>query len=143
MATRGKNGALARSLLEAIRKDPLLRDELVLVLGDGVATKSDIAQVNERLDRQGEILGRHTQVIEKLVRAVEEQGRRIEVAFLHVDALGARWGFRSEAAFLRKAELYERVTGKKADRMIVTPSLDDAAREFAGQVGIEVSTDLE
>jgi hypothetical protein len=43
--------------------------------------------------------------------------------------------------FKRKAELYERVTGKKPDRLIiVTPYIDEKALEAARQLGVEAYT---
>jgi hypothetical protein len=45
------------------------------------------------------------------------------------------------AAFLRKAQLYERKMGIKPDRLImVTPYAEDAAVEAAKEVGVEVHT---
>jgi hypothetical protein len=45
------------------------------------------------------------------------------------------------AAFLRKAQLYERKMGIKPDRLImVTPYAEDAAVEAAKEVGVEVYT---
>jgi hypothetical protein len=43
--------------------------------------------------------------------------------------------------FRRKAELYERVTGRKPDRLIiVTPYIDEKALEAARQLGVEAYT---
>jgi len=43
--------------------------------------------------------------------------------------------------FKRKAELYERVTGRKPDRLIiVTPYIDEKALEAARQLGVEAYT---
>jgi len=43
--------------------------------------------------------------------------------------------------FKRKAELYERVTGRKPDRLIiVTPYIDERALEAARQLGVEAYT---
>ena len=219
MASRKPNGALVRGVVAELRRHPELRDSLLAALEDGVATKADIAKILERLDRHdqvlahhAEVLERHSRAIERLIAAVEEQGRRIEeqgrrieAAFLHVDALGARWGLKSEAsfrealrsvlsrrfgatverwrhhdadgrvfgrpadvevdvvvrnggtllievkshasrgdvaAFDRIAALYEQVTGRRADRLIESPSVDEAARVFAEQIAIEISTDL-
>jgi hypothetical protein len=45
------------------------------------------------------------------------------------------------AAFLRKAQLYEKKTGIRPDRLImVTPYAEDAAVEAAKEVGVEVYT---
>jgi hypothetical protein len=45
------------------------------------------------------------------------------------------------AAFLRKAQLYEKKTGIRPDRLImVTPYAEDAAVEAAKEVGVEVHT---
>jgi len=45
------------------------------------------------------------------------------------------------AAFLRKAQLYEKKTGIRPDRLImVTPYAEDAAAEAAKEVGVEVYT---
>jgi len=47
------------------------------------------------------------------------------------------------AAFLRKAQLYEKKTGIRPDRLIkVTPYAEDAAVEAAKEVGVEVYTRL-
>jgi len=43
--------------------------------------------------------------------------------------------------FKRKAELYERMTGRRPDRLIiVTPYIDEKALEAARQLGIEAYT---
>jgi hypothetical protein len=43
--------------------------------------------------------------------------------------------------FKRKAELYEKMTGRKLDRLIiVTPYTDEKALEAAGQLGVEAYT---
>lgn len=207
-------------LFDQLRRDPALRDELTSLLGEGVATRADIARILERLDEHGRILEQHGRAIEALIEAVrdqgkrieeqgkriEEQGRRVEEAFRRVEALGARWGLHSEsafregmrsvlsrrfgadvrrwegfdqdgsvfghpssvevdmvvrdggvllieakshvsrgdlAAFHRKAELYERQTGARPARLIVSPSVEPRALEMARDMGIEVSTSLE
>jgi hypothetical protein len=86
-------------VIAELQDDPALREQLVRALGDGIATKLDLAE-------QSRILERHTTVLERLVGAVEEQGKRIEEqgkrieeAFRRVEALGARWGLHSEEAF--------------------------------------------
>ena len=90
-------------IIAELQSNPDLRDQFVRALGDGIATKADLAE-------QGRILERHTRVLEDLVEAVreqgkriEEQGKRIEDAFRHVEALGARWGLHSEEASLGSA----------------------------------------
>ncbi len=230
----------AAQVIAELQSDPALRDEFVRALGEGIATKADLAE-------QGRVLERHTGVLEELVEAVKEQGkrieeqgkrieeqgkrieeqgkgieeqgkrigelaeavrdqgRRIEDAFRHVAAMGARWGLQSEeafregmrsvlgqrfgarvrrwegfdqegvvfghpasveldivvsngktlvievkshvssadlAAFERKAKLYEKQTGVRAARMVVSPSVDPRAAEMAHDLGIEVSTSL-
>jgi hypothetical protein len=221
-------------LLDQLRRDPALRDELISLLGEGVATRADIARVLERLVEHGRILEQQGKAIEALIEAVrdqgkrieeqgkrieeqgkrieeqgkriEEQGKRVEEAFRRVEALGARWGLHSESAFRegmrtvlarrlggdvrrwegfdqdgivfghpssveldmvvrdggvllievkshvsrgdlasfrRKADLYERQTGARAERLIVSPSIEPRALEMARDLGIEVSTSLE
>jgi hypothetical protein len=52
-------------------------------LGDGIATKLDLAE-------QSRILDRHTTVLERLVAAVEEQGKRIEEQGKRIEEQGKR-----------------------------------------------------
>jgi len=237
----------AAQVIAELQSDPALRDEFVRALGEGIATKADLAE-------QGRVLERHARVLEELVEAVRDQGKRIEEqgkrieeqgqrieeqgkrieeqgkrieeqgkrigdlaeavrdqgqriedAFRHVAALGARWGLQSEeafregmrsvlgqrlgarvrrwegfdqegvvfghpasveldivvsngttlvievkshvstadlAAFERKAKLYEKQTGVRVARMVVSPSVDLRAAEMAHDLGIEVSTSL-
>jgi hypothetical protein len=50
-------------------------------------------------------------------------------------------GLSDVAAFLRKAQLYERKTGIKPDRLImVTPYAEEAAIKAAREVGVEIYT---
>ena len=43
--------------------------------------------------------------------------------------------------FRRKAELYERVTGRRSDRLIIiTPYIDEGALEAARRLGVETYT---
>jgi len=45
------------------------------------------------------------------------------------------------AAFKRKAEFYEKVTGKKPSRLLmVTPYAEDDAKEACGRIGVELYT---
>ena len=45
--------------------------------------------------------------------------------------------------FRKKAELYERVTGKRVDRLIVvSPYVDEGAFEACRELGIEVCTSV-
>jgi hypothetical protein len=53
----------------------------------------------------------------------------------------SRMGLSDVAAFLRKAQLYERKTGIKPDRLImVTPYSEEAAIKAAREVGVEIYT---
>jgi hypothetical protein len=55
--------------------------------------------------------------------------------------ISSRVGPSDVAALLRKAQLYERKTGIKPDRLImVTPYADEDAIEAAKEVGVEVYT---
>ncbi len=45
------------------------------------------------------------------------------------------------AALKRKAELYERITGKKVDEVVISsPFLEESAREAAERLGVRVYT---
>jgi hypothetical protein len=104
MVTRQRT--TAAQVISELQSDAGLRDQFVRALGDGIATRLDLAE-------QGRIIERHTSVLEALTEAVkeqgkrieeqgkriEEQGKRIEEAFRRVEALGARWGLHSEEAF--------------------------------------------
>jgi hypothetical protein len=122
-----KNGSVLDRLLEEIRGKPRealrLAAELGLVAVPREEFSALVAEVRNlahavhsqglRLEEHSRRLEEHSRRIEELARAVhdqgrriedlaravQEQGQRIEVAFRHVDALGARWGFKSEAAF--------------------------------------------
>jgi hypothetical protein len=63
--------SIAARLVAELQSDAALREQLVQALGDGIATKADLAA-------QGRILERHTAVLEQLTEAVREQGKRIE-----------------------------------------------------------------
>jgi hypothetical protein len=55
--------------------------------------------------------------------------------------ISSRMGLSDVAAFLRKAQLYERKTGIKPDRLImVTPYAEEAAIKAAREVGVEIYT---
>jgi hypothetical protein len=55
--------------------------------------------------------------------------------------ISSRMGLSDVAAFLRKAQLYERKTGVRPDRLImVTPYAEDAAIKAAREVGVEIYT---
>ena len=55
--------------------------------------------------------------------------------------ISSRMDLSDVAAFLRKAQLYERKTGIKPDRLImVTPYAEEAAIKAAREVGVEIYT---
>jgi hypothetical protein len=55
--------------------------------------------------------------------------------------ISSRMGLSDVAAFLRKAQLYERKTGIKPDRLImVTPYAEEAAIKAAREMGVEIYT---
>jgi hypothetical protein len=70
-------------LITELREDPELREQLIQVLGDGVATREALAE-------QARILDRHTSAIEKLTLAVEAQGKRIEEQGKRIEEQGKR-----------------------------------------------------
>jgi hypothetical protein len=55
--------------------------------------------------------------------------------------ISSRMGLSDVAAFLRKAQLYERKTGIKPDRLVmVTPYAEEAAIKAARELGVEIYT---
>jgi len=99
------------NFLNELRKDKKARDELVVILGNGVATKADITQVRKDIvELRGDIaeirrdiveinkrLDKHSEIIEGLLLAVknqgekiEEQGKRIEELALRIEEQGKR-----------------------------------------------------
>jgi len=99
------------NFLNELRKDKKARDELVVILGNGVATKADITQVRKDIvELRGDVaeirrdiveinkrLDKHSEIIEGLLLAVknqgekiEEQGKRIEELALRIEEQGKR-----------------------------------------------------
>jgi hypothetical protein len=73
----------AARVIKELQADPALRDAFIHTLGDGIATKHDLAE-------QSRILERHTSVLEQLTEAVREQGKRIEEQGKRIEEQGKR-----------------------------------------------------
>jgi hypothetical protein len=81
MATRRQ--PTAARVIGELERDAELRDQFLRALGDGVATRRDLAE-------QGHILERHTRAIEELAQAINEQGKRIEEQGKRIEEQGKR-----------------------------------------------------
>jgi hypothetical protein len=81
MPTRQRS--TAAQVISELQSDAALRDQFVRALGDGIATKLDLAE-------QSRILERHTRVLETLTEAVKEQGKHIEQQGKHIEEQGKR-----------------------------------------------------
>ena len=83
-------------------------------------------------DEEGKVYG-FSSVIEIDIAVKDGKTLLIEIS--------SRMGLSDVAAFLRKAQLYERKTGIKPDRLImVTPYAEEAAIKAAREVGVEIYT---
>jgi len=83
-------------------------------------------------DMEGYVYG-YPSMVEADVALHDEKTILIEVSS-HVRASDV-------AAFKRKAEFYEKVTGKKPSRLLmVTPYAEDDAKEACGRIGVELYT---
>jgi hypothetical protein len=106
MPTRQRS--TAAQVISELQSDAGLRDQFVRALGDGIATKLDLAE-------QGRILERHTRALETLTEAVAEQGKHLATLTEAVTAQGKRieeQGTRIEQQGKHLATLTEAVTAQ-------------------------------
>ncbi|GIW40949.1 MAG: hypothetical protein KatS3mg076_1526 [Candidatus Binatia bacterium] len=116
----------AAELLEELRRDPALRDELLRLLGDGVATRADLGRVFDRL-------GEHATILERLVEAVSLQGRRLEELTLQVAEQGKRLEEHSRVLqeHSRRLEEHSRILEEHSRRLEeLTQRLEEHSRRL-------------